>query len=171
MSTRWKSVWRVWLTSYFRPFKKEDIQVELNEAEHTADLTIHFQEIGRQRVAFSGGREQFGSTLGIAYTVFNLLSWDEHLSAQIDGAPEVSRWPLGLRKKDFLAREPRWLSPSSTRSFVRVLRQACQALSSGHRRKESTSVGTIPFRMSMRSQSIMDFHAQSRNTLWLSPQV
>jgi len=78
------------------------------------------QEIGRQHVAFSGGHEQFGSTLGIAYTVFNLLSWDEHLSAQIDGAPEVSRWPLALRKKDFLAREARWLSPSSTRSFVRV---------------------------------------------------
>ena len=89
-------------TSYFRPFKKEDIQIELNEAEHTADLTIHLQEIGRQRVALSGGREQLGSTLGIAYTVFNLLGWDELLSAQIDGAPESLQMAFGLAKEGLL---------------------------------------------------------------------
>jgi outer membrane protein assembly complex protein YaeT len=89
-------------TSYFRPFKKEDIQVELNEPEHTADLTIHLQEIGSQRVVFSGGRGQFGSTLGIAYTVFNLLNRDELLSAQIDSGPESLQMALGLAKEGFL---------------------------------------------------------------------
>jgi len=88
-------------TSYFRPFKKDDIQVELNEAEHTADVTIHVQEIGRQRVTFSAGREQFGS-LGIAYIVFNLLNQDEFLSAEIDGGPESLQTVLRLAKEGFL---------------------------------------------------------------------
>jgi outer membrane protein insertion porin family len=105
-------------TSYFRPIKKEDIQVELNEAEHIADLTIHVQEIGRQRVAFSGGREQFGSTLGIAYTVFNLLNLDELLFAQIDGAPESLQMALGLTREGFLG--PRGsLAVSVFNSFLR----------------------------------------------------
>ena len=89
-------------TAYFRPIKKEDIDVELNEAEHTADVTIHIEEIGLQRIAFSGGRGQFGSTLGIAYTVFNLLNRDELLSAQIDGGPETLQLALGLAKEGFL---------------------------------------------------------------------
>lgn len=89
-------------TGYFQPFKKEDIQIATQEAGRTADVTIHIHEKGRQRTTFSGGREQFGSTLGIAYTVFNLLGLDEFLSTQIDGGPETLQLAIGLAKEGFL---------------------------------------------------------------------
>jgi outer membrane protein insertion porin family len=89
-------------TGYFQPFKKEDVQIEPHEAARTADVTIHLREKGKQRLAFSGGREQFGSTLGIAYTVFNLLGLDEFLSVQFDGGPEMLQLALGFAKEGFL---------------------------------------------------------------------
>ena len=89
-------------TGYFQPLKKTDIQMETNEVRHTADVIIHLHEKGKQRVAFSGGREQFGSTLGIAYTVFNLLGLDEFLSTQIDGGPVSLQLAMGLAKEGFL---------------------------------------------------------------------
>ncbi|HYA63349.1 MAG TPA: POTRA domain-containing protein, partial [Candidatus Sulfotelmatobacter sp.] len=93
---------RIARTGYFQPIKKEDTQIETHETGRTADVTIHLHEKGKQRVAFSGGREQFGSTLGIAYTVFNLLGMDEFLSTQIDGGPESLQLALGLAKEGFL---------------------------------------------------------------------
>jgi len=89
-------------TGYFQPFKKEDVQIETHEAGRTADVTIHLHEKGRQRITFSGGRQQFGSTVGIAYTVFNLLGLDEFLSTQIDGGPESLQLAIGLAKEGFL---------------------------------------------------------------------
>ena len=89
-------------TGYFQPFKKEDVQIETHEAGRTADITIHLREKGRQRITFSGGRQQFGSSLGIAYTVFNLLGLDEFLSTQIDGGPESVQLAIGLAKEGFL---------------------------------------------------------------------
>jgi outer membrane protein assembly complex protein YaeT len=89
-------------TTYFRPIQKEDVQIESDEAGRTADLTVHLQEIGRQNVAFSGGREQFGTALGLAYTVFNVLKLDELLSAQIDGGPATFQMALGFAKEGFL---------------------------------------------------------------------
>ena len=89
-------------TGYFQPIKKADIQISTHEAKRTADVVIHVREKGRQRVTFSGGREQFGSTLGIAYTVFNLLGMDEFLSTRIDGGPETLQLVIGLTKEGFL---------------------------------------------------------------------
>src|SRR6266478_6203730 len=89
-------------TGYFQPFKKEDVQIETHEAGRTADVTIHLHEKGKQRITFSGGRQQFGSTLAIAYTVFNLLGMDEFLSTQIDGGPESLQLAIGLAKEGFL---------------------------------------------------------------------
>jgi outer membrane protein assembly complex protein YaeT len=89
-------------TGYFQPFKKEDVQIETHEAGHTADVTIHLHEKGKQRITFSGGRQQFGSTLGIAYSVFNLLGLDEFLSTQLDGGPETLQLAIGLAKEGFL---------------------------------------------------------------------
>lgn len=86
-------------TGYFEPLKKQHIQITTDEAEHSADVTIHIHEKGRQRVAFSGGREQFGGSLGIAYTVFNLLGMDEFLSTQIDGGPETLQLAMSLAKE------------------------------------------------------------------------
>ncbi|HKW64492.1 MAG TPA: POTRA domain-containing protein [Candidatus Acidoferrum sp.] len=85
-------------TGYFKPISKENIHVQLDEAQHTADVMICFEEIGQQRVTFDGGRAQFGSTLGLAYTVFDLFSHEEVLSAKLDGGPESLQLLLGIAK-------------------------------------------------------------------------
>jgi len=89
-------------TGYFQRFEKADVRIETHEPEHTADVTIHIKEKGRQRTAFSGGREQFGSTLGIAYTVFNLLGMDEFVSTNIDWGPESLQLAISFAKEGFL---------------------------------------------------------------------
>jgi len=89
-------------TGYFRPIHKEDIHVEADEVGRTANVTIHLQEVGQQRASFSGGQGQFGSTLGIAYTIFDLLQREELLAAQIDGGPESLQLMLGVAKEGFL---------------------------------------------------------------------
>jgi outer membrane protein assembly complex protein YaeT len=86
-------------TGYFRQIRKEDIQVHLDEASHTATVSIHVEEIGRQRTSLVGGQGQFGSTLGIAYTVFDLLNREELLSANLEGGPESLQIMLGLAKE------------------------------------------------------------------------
>lgn len=85
-------------TGYFKPIHKEDIHVQLDEAQHTADVTVRLEEIGLQRVTFDGGRAQFGSTLGLAYTVFDLFSHEELFSAKLDGGPESLQLLLGIAK-------------------------------------------------------------------------
>ena len=89
-------------TGYFEPFKKQDIEILTSEGDRSADVTIHVREKGKQRVTFSGGREQFGSSLAIAYTVFSLLGMDEFLSTQIDGGPETLQLAIGLAKEGLL---------------------------------------------------------------------
>ena len=86
-------------TGYFKPIRKEDIRVQLDEATHTANVSIHLQEIGLQRASLEGGTGQFGSTLGVVYTVFDLLNREELLSAQLDGGPESLQMMLGLAKE------------------------------------------------------------------------
>ena len=80
-------------TGYFKPIRKEDICVQLDDANHTANVSIHLEEIGQQRASLAGGSGQFGSTLGIAYTVFDLLNREELLSAQLEGGPETLQVP------------------------------------------------------------------------------
>jgi outer membrane protein assembly complex protein YaeT len=89
-------------TGYFKPIKKEDVHVETNEVAHTADVTIRVEELGQQRASLAGGRGQFGSTLGIAYTVFNLLDREELLSSHIEGGPESLQLAIGFAKEAFL---------------------------------------------------------------------
>jgi len=93
---------RIAQTGYFQPFKKEDVRIETRDPERTADVTIRVHEKGRQRTAFSGGREQFGSSLGIAYTVYNLLGMDEFLSTQLDVGPQTLQLAAGLAMEGFL---------------------------------------------------------------------
>jgi outer membrane protein insertion porin family len=89
-------------TGYFRPVRKEDIHVQTDKAARTADVTIHLQEIGQQRVSFSGSHGQFGSTLGLAYTLFDLFERDEMFASQIDAGPESLQLMLGFAKQGFL---------------------------------------------------------------------
>lgn len=89
-------------TNYFHAIKKEDIHVQTDDVTHTADVTIHVSEAGQQRAAFSGQQGQFGSTLGIAYSLFDLLQREELLSAKIDAGPETLQVALGLLMEGFL---------------------------------------------------------------------
>jgi outer membrane protein assembly complex protein YaeT len=90
---------RIARTGYFKPIHKEDIHVQMDEATHTANVSIRVEEAGQQRASLIGGHAQFGSTLGIAYTVFDLLNREELLSAQIEGGPESLQVMLGLAKE------------------------------------------------------------------------
>jgi outer membrane protein assembly complex protein YaeT len=89
-------------TGYFHQIKKEDVRVRTDDITHTADVTIRVSEAGRQRTSFSGGLGQFGSTLGMAYSLFDLLQRDELLSAQLDGGPDSLQIVLGLVMEGFL---------------------------------------------------------------------
>jgi outer membrane protein assembly complex protein YaeT len=86
-------------TGYFRQIHKEDIQVHLDESTHTAAVSIKVEEIGRQRASLVGGQGQFGGTLGIAYTVFDLLNREELISANLEGGPESLQIMLGIAKE------------------------------------------------------------------------
>jgi outer membrane protein insertion porin family len=89
-------------TGYFKPIKKEDVHVETNEVTRTADVTIRVEELGQQRASLLGGRGQFGSTLGIAYTVFNLVDREELLSSRIEGGPESLQLAVSFAKEGFV---------------------------------------------------------------------
>jgi outer membrane protein assembly factor BamA len=89
-------------TGYFKPIKKPDIQILPDEATRTIDVTIHVEELGKQRVSLVGGRGQFGSTLGIAYSLFNILDREELLTSKIEGGPETVELALSFAKEGFL---------------------------------------------------------------------
>jgi len=93
---------RLGRTAYFKPIKKEDIQVTQNDLAHTIDVTIHIEELGLQRVSMLGGTSQFGSTLGIAYSLFNILDREELITSKIEGGPESLQIALSLAKEGFL---------------------------------------------------------------------
>ena len=93
---------RLTRTGYFHQIRKEDIRVQADDITHTADVTIRVSEAGQQRASFSGGLGQFGSTIGIAYTLFDMLQREELLSAQLDGGPESLQLVLGLVIEGFL---------------------------------------------------------------------
>ena len=86
-------------TGYFKPIRKEDIHVQMDDVTRTANVSIEVKEIGQQRASLVGGNGQFGSTLGIMYTVFDLLSREELLSGQLEGGPESLQIMLGLAKE------------------------------------------------------------------------
>jgi len=86
-------------TGYFKPIRKENVHIQLDEVRHTANIQIHLEEVGRQRTTFSGGHAQFGSSLGLAYTVFDLLNREELLSAKLDAGPETLQIVLGITKE------------------------------------------------------------------------
>jgi outer membrane protein assembly factor BamA len=89
-------------TGYFKPIKKDDVRIAADDAARAIDVTIHIEELGVQRVSMVGGRGQFGSTLGIAYSLFNILDREELLTSKIEGGPEALELAMGLVKEGFL---------------------------------------------------------------------
>jgi len=86
-------------TGYFKPIKKSDIQITPNDLTRTLDVTIHVEELGLQRVSLMGGTGQFGSTLGIAYSLFNILDREELITSRIEGGPEILQLALTFAKE------------------------------------------------------------------------
>lgn len=90
---------RIARTGYFKPIHREDVHVRLDEATHTANVTIHVEEIGQQRASLVGGQGQFGGTLGVVYTIFDLLNREELISSKLEGGPETVQIMLGIAKE------------------------------------------------------------------------
>jgi outer membrane protein insertion porin family len=86
-------------TSYFKPIHKENVHIQFDDARRTADVVVRLEEIGQQRATFEGGRAQFGNTLGLVYTVFDLFSREELLSAKLDGGPQSLQIALSIAKE------------------------------------------------------------------------
>jgi outer membrane protein assembly complex protein YaeT len=105
-------------TGYFKSIKKQNIQVAADAANRTVDVRIQLEELGEQRASLVGGRGQFGSTLGIAYTLFNLFDREELLSSRIEGGPESLQLGLGFAKEGFLGSRAS-LALSLFNAFVR----------------------------------------------------
>lgn len=93
---------RLTKTGYFHQIRKEDVHVQLDGIAHSADVTVRVSEAGQQRTSFSGGRGQFGSTLGLAYSLFDVLQREELLSSQFDAGPDSLQIVLGLVMEGFL---------------------------------------------------------------------
>jgi outer membrane protein assembly factor BamA len=89
-------------TGYFKSIKKEDVHVVTDDATHTADVTIRVEELGKQRFSLDGGRGQFGSTLGVAYMLYNVLDREEVITSRIEVGPEMVQLALGFAKEGFL---------------------------------------------------------------------
>jgi len=89
-------------TGYFKLIRKEDVHIEPDDIARSVDITIRVEELGQQRLSMVGGRGQFGSTLGIAYSLFNLLDREELLTSKMEGGPEALELALGFAKEGFL---------------------------------------------------------------------
>src|SRR6267154_429919 len=107
-------------TGYFKPIKKEDIHIEPHDVAQSVDVTIRVEELGQQRVSMVGGHGQFGSTLGIAYSLFSLLAREELLTSKIEGGPESLELAVGLAKESFLGSRGS-LALSVFRMFLRPM--------------------------------------------------
>lgn len=86
-------------TGYFKPIRRENVHIQFDDAQRTADIVIRLEEIGQQRASLVGGQSQFGNTLGFAYTVFDLLNHEELLSSKLEGGPESLQMVLGIAKE------------------------------------------------------------------------
>ncbi len=87
-------------TGFIRPVRPQDVDVRVNEAQSSADISIRVEEIGRQRLSLTGGQAlATGSTLGVAYNVFDLLGGEELLTGHLEGGPESLQIAVSLAKE------------------------------------------------------------------------
>jgi outer membrane protein assembly complex protein YaeT len=86
-------------SGFIKPLTRDDLKVAFNENLRTAEIFIHVREEGRQKISFSGLPGGTRSTLGLAYTVFNLLGGEEFLSAKLDAGPESLDVALGIARE------------------------------------------------------------------------
>jgi outer membrane protein assembly complex protein YaeT len=155
-------------TGYFKPIKKKDVRVVPDEAAHTVDVTIQVEEIGQQRASLVGGRGQFGSTLGIAYTVFNLLDREELISSRLEGGPESVDLAIGFAKEGFLGSR----GSLALSVFNTVLRPRLYGSVKGPFFRQQTEGGDIPwtYRLSAANSFSLDYNVARSKTQY-SPAI
>ncbi len=84
---------------FIRPVNREDVDLRIDEELRVADVSIRVEEIGRQRFSLVGGAAGWGSTLGVAYNIFDLFGGEELLTAHLEGGPQSLQILLGLAKE------------------------------------------------------------------------
>lgn len=86
-------------TGFIRPVRAEDLEIRPDPVTRTVDLTIRFEEIGRQRISLVGGSSALGSTAGLAYTLFDLFGGEELITTHLEGGPGTLQLLLGVAKE------------------------------------------------------------------------
>jgi outer membrane protein insertion porin family len=84
---------------FVRPVGRNNLEVTFDDELRTAQIRIKVEELGRQRISLIGSQAMSRSTMGLAYSVFNLLGGDEFLMAQWEGGPERVEFLLGAAKE------------------------------------------------------------------------
>ena len=84
---------------FIRPLRAEDLEVRPDPVTRTVDLTIRFEEIGRQRISLVGGSSALGSTAGLVYTLFDLFGGEEFITTHLEGGPGTLQLLLGVAKE------------------------------------------------------------------------
>ena len=75
-------------TGYVSSFKPEDVHVQFDEVDRNVEVSIRVTEVGQQKISLIGGWSNLGSTIGAAYSVFNLLGGQELIDSHIEGGPD-----------------------------------------------------------------------------------
>jgi outer membrane protein assembly complex protein YaeT len=86
-------------TGYVRPFKPEDVRMQLEEASHNVDVSIRVTEVGQQKISLIGGWNNLGGTIGAAYSIFNLLGGEELIDSHIDVGPDSLHLALRIAEE------------------------------------------------------------------------
>lgn len=89
-------------SGWIQPVTPEKIELKFDEAARAVDITVHLEEIGRQRVSFSGGAAGLGSPLGVAYNVFSLFGGEELITGHIGFGGSTFDLAVSLTKEGLL---------------------------------------------------------------------
>lgn len=81
------------------PVTPEQIELRFDEAARAMDIIIHLEEIGRQRISFSGGPAGLGSRIAIAYNVFDFFGGEELIAGHLGFGGPAFDVALNLTKE------------------------------------------------------------------------
>ncbi len=65
----------------------ESVRLTWDHEKRTVDVHITVEEIGRQRISLLGGAAGWGSTVGVAYNLFDFFGGEELITGQLEGGP------------------------------------------------------------------------------------
>ncbi|MGH9860277.1 MAG: POTRA domain-containing protein, partial [Candidatus Acidiferrales bacterium] len=65
----------------------QSVRLTWDHEKRTVDVHVTVEEIGRQRISFTGGAAGWGSTVGIAYNLFDFFGGEELITGHLEGGP------------------------------------------------------------------------------------